>query len=350
MPNLSSVVRVTVSRETQPVPQAGFGVPLLFSFNTKPRGITGNSVSYAFDDNYSSVLGTPETAFLNRLFSQTNVPEKCVVGYYNPAETGTAEEKVQKSLQAIQDSDNSFYCVLPLSASGTTPDQLINVASWASGKRLLCILQDTNTASLGTSRSATLGARLKLAGNERTAVFWTGNSTDYINAAVAGQMLPVEPGAQTLNLKSLVNVPVSSLVTTTATGNLATENVNYYVTIGGRNVIISGITETGEFIDVIRDIDWLSSRIQENVFFYLANANKIPYTDEGADILVNACLEVLNEAFTNRVIDAGYTVTRASVLQVPINDRANRRFNDINVNARLAGAIHLVNYNLTVTV
>ena len=196
----------------------------------------------------------------------------------------------------------------------------------------------------------TLGSELKNRSSDRSAVFWTENATDYINLAVVGRCFPLPVGSLTFAYKTLNNVKISPMVTTGAVTNLKNKNINYYLTIGGRNVTLNGVTSGGEYIDIIRTTDWLSTRIQENVFTYIANAEKIPYTDEGADILVNAATEILDQAVLRGAIAENYTVSRQSVLDVPINDRANRKFPDIKINARVVGAIHMVEYNLTITV
>ena len=196
----------------------------------------------------------------------------------------------------------------------------------------------------------TLGSELFGRSADRAAVFWTKNQGDNIHAAVVGRCFPAPVGSITFAYKTLNGVPVSSDVSTTAATILRGKNINYYITIGGRNVTLNGITSGGEFIDIIRTTDWLSTRIQENVFTYLANAEKIPYTDEGAEILVNAATEILEQAVTRDAISPTYTIATQSILDVPLNDRANRRFGDININARVNGAIHTVDYNLTISV
>ena len=196
----------------------------------------------------------------------------------------------------------------------------------------------------------TLGSELFGRSADRAAVFWTKNTGDNIHAAVVGRCFPAPVGSITFAYKTLNNVPVSSEVTTTAATILKGKNINYYITIGGRNVTLNGITSGGEYIDITRTTDWLSSRIQENVFNYLANADKIPYTDQGAEILVNAATEVLDQAVNRNAIAENYTITAQSILSVPVNDRANRKFGDINISARVSGAIHNVDYNLTISV
>ena len=106
----------------------------------------------------------------------------------------------------------------------------------------------------------------------------------------------------------------------------------------------------GGFIDLIRDTDWLSSRIQESVAFQLVNLDKIPYTEDGANILVSTLIGVLEDAVTNTVIDIGYTVSRQSINEISLNERANRNFPAINVTGRFQGAVQSVAFSLVLSV
>ena len=349
MATLDSIIRVSVSRQTRPVPQTGFGVPLLLSFrNTKPAGVTGDYLVVNSTDDYTSSLAgdTLAIGFLTRLFSQSLTIPKCVVAYKESADTNVTNS-LDRIKEAIDSSADDFYAVCPV---GGTVAEWVLVARWAAGNTKLAIIQDTDDASLESGTTSDIGSLLESDGNDRAAVFWTGNETDHIHAAIVGRCFPAAPGSVTWAYKSLVGVPVSSDVTTTAAGVLTGKNVNFYTRVGGVNIIRPGKTSGGEFIDIVRSIDWLTARIQENVFFYLSTADKVPYTDAGADILVGGATEILDQATTRNVITTDYTVRKPSVASIPINDRANRNFPDINVRATLVNAIHMANYNLTITV
>ena len=123
----------------------------------------------------------------------------------------------------------------------------------------------------------TLGVELKAASADRASVFWTENNGDNIHAAIVGRCFPADAGTPTFAYKTLNGVAVSSKVTNSAQTKLDANNINYYITIGGQNVTLKGKVSSGEFIDIIRSIDWMTARIQENVFAYLASADKIPY-------------------------------------------------------------------------
>ena len=99
-----------------------------------------------------------------------------------------------------------------------------------------------------------------------------------------------------------------------------------------------------------RQVDWLTARIQENVFNVITNANKIPYTDAGVEILANSARQVLDDAVRRQVLAEPASVNTVSVLNIPVNDRANRVYGNIVVNARVSGAIQNVSYQIVVGV
>jgi hypothetical protein len=63
-----------------------------------------------------------------------------------------------------------------------------------------------------------------------------------------------------------------------------------YTTRGGVNVTEDGVVASGEYIDIIRGIDWLESRLEVAIFTNLVNKRKIPYDDGG----IASALAVLN--------------------------------------------------------
>ena len=108
----------------------------------------------------------------------------------------------------------------------------------------------------------------------------------------------------------------------------------------------------GEWIDVMVFVDWLEARLRERIWFRLANSKKIPYTQAGATILETEVRAQLREGI--RV--GGLADSPAPVVNVPDvttiapNLRAQRIFDGIEFEARLAGAIHFVSIAGRVTV
>ena len=108
--------------------------------------------------------------------------------------------------------------------------------------------------------------------------------------------------------------------------------------------------------------DWLAEQIKVNVVSAMINADgKVPYTDAGIRIIVAAMRQALDlgvarggiapeevDPDDDRVIPS-YTISVPASANIAFNDKANRVLNDVKFTARLAGAIHVVNINGSLT-
>ena len=345
MPTLSQIIQVTVDRQTTAVPQAGFGNVLFLSFNAKPGTITGDFAVYTQDDYSGDFAGTTdEGKALQAHFRQDLTPQRAYVGGFITAASAAA---ATTALNSLKDATKSgFYCVIPV---GTTDaDTLKGVADWAEANNRIAFFQTDSTDAYGAGTSD-LGATLQAANLTRSAVFWGKTADEYIDAAAAGRGLPAPPGSFIWAYKRLNGVSESGLNTTQLTA-LDGKNYNYLHDFGGNSVIFNGKMADGGFIDLIRDTDWLVSRLRESMIFELVNDDKIPYNQQGADIIQGALLAVLETAVREGVISDGYTTDRAALSEVSANDRANRKFPRVTVSGRYAGALQSVEFRLSLTV
>jgi hypothetical protein len=177
---------------------------------------------------------------------------------------------------------------------------------------------------------------------ERTAVYYHTDTTDqdYIDAAAPAEAFPYPAGSQTWSYKTLSGVATYNL--TTAQFNTATgKNANVYTSKASVSITQNGTVGSGEYLDIIRGIDWLESRLQENIFALQVNSRKIPYTDAGIRLQVNVVKEVLQEAADNGLLLAtSIVVTAPELSETSSTDRANRVLDSIDFTAQLQGAVH----------
>jgi hypothetical protein len=108
----------------------------------------------------------------------------------------------------------------------------------------------------------------------------------------------------------------------------------------------------GEWIDVMIFVDWLEQRMKERLWSRLANSKKIPYTAAGAAIIEAEIRAQLNDGIRvgGLANSPAPTVFVPDVLTLSTNTRALRIFEGITFEARLAGAIHFITVQGTVTV
>jgi hypothetical protein len=108
----------------------------------------------------------------------------------------------------------------------------------------------------------------------------------------------------------------------------------------------------GEFIDIIRGIDWLQSTITIFVFGMLARLPKVPYTDAGITAVQAQVERALKAGIDSNFLsdNPAPVVTVPLAANVPPIDKANRILNNVKFTATVAGAIHAVNIRGTVSV
>lgn len=120
-----------------------------------------------------------------------------------------------------------------------------------------------------------------------------------------------------------------------------------FVTKCGDNVTSEGKTAGGEFIDIVDAKDYIISQIEYRVQKLLNNTSKLPYTNAGIAAIESEVVGVLNDAYTNGIIDAkdgipDYFVHFKPREEMSAADRASRIYSGGNFTFTLAGAIHTV--------
>ncbi len=177
----------------------------------------------------------------------------------------------------------------------------------------------------------------------KTACFYHNNPESFPEAAWAGKCLPRDPGSITWMFWVLTGIIATKLSTTQVTA-LDNKRCSYYRLIASISLTINGLTADGEYIDVRRGIDWTVARIGEQIFADLANADKIPFTDQGISIPESEVKSVLQDGIASGFLaaDPAPVVTVPRAADVSDADKAGRVLPDIAFTARIAGAIHKV--------
>jgi hypothetical protein len=234
---------------------------------------------------------------------------------------------------------------------------ILEVSVYANAGKYLHGYSTANTTDNTTALTAIMG-QLQTLAYDRSFGSWdeeagvgNGDATEYPEAAWMGDRFPSSPGSSTWMFKTLAGITVDSITSIQST-NIRNKNGNTYETIGGVNITREGKVASGEYIDVIRGVDWLESRMEERIYSRFVNLPKIPYTNAGIAIIEAEVRAQLQEAVEAGVIDGeqAIIVTVPKISQISVNDRANRILPAITFEAKLAGAIHKATVRGTVTV
>ena len=351
MGSLDQIVQVNITQQTQAVPQVGFGIPLICGDSNRFSG--GDLIRYystagaMLTDGF--LTSDPEYIYAVKAFSQALSPEQVGIGY-------TPFADIAAELNDIMEQSNLWYGI-----SLCTQDPAVILAAAAYVETQLKIyIADSAQSTIPTAGSGDVLSQLKALGYKRTALMYS-KETDVAeegpSAAWLGGQLPQTPGSSTWKFKQLVGITPSTLTETESNYVIGLpgtpqKNGNIYQVVGGVPITQEGWMVGGQFIDITVGLDWLESRMKENVYSLLVQAPKVPYTDQGISIIVNGVRQTLAQGVATGLIDGNsdITVTAPSVQDIPQADRANRILPDVKFSCRLAGAIHFVVIEGTVSV
>lgn len=249
---------------------------------------------------------------------------------------------------------------LGVSQAGATISYILDddykaAAAWNETQKKILFIASSEADILNAGSTTDLAYFLNnLAYDRSVCIYHTAaqeNATpSWIESGWPGECLPFDPGSQTWAYKTIAGVATYAL-TTGEKNALFAKKANSYTTIGGVNVTEQGTVASGEYIDIIRGIDWIEARLQEAIYGELVNKRKIPYTDEGIALIENAISAVLKEAARQGILILDSIVINVPLLSdIPTADKLARNLPDITFTADLQGAIHKVQIVGTVTV
>ena len=259
-----------------------------------------------------------------------------------------AVESWVTTINEITTVNNSWYAVM---IESHLEADVLAVAGQIEGMKKV-FATSSQSADIKTTSTTDTFSKLEALGYQRTFGLYSATAdTEYPEAAWVGYQLQEQPGSNTLAYKALSGVTVSVLSDTEST-NVHNKSGSTYENVGGLNSTIGAKMFGGEWIDVMIFVDWLEQRMKERLWSRLANSKKIPYTSAGAAIIEAEIRAQLNDGIRVGGLAASPapTVEVPDVLSVSINARAQRIFEGITFEARLAGAIHFVKISGTVTV
>ncbi len=248
------------------------------------------------------------------------------------------------ALDAVVNEHDDWYFLL---TEEQGDDEIAEIAAWAAAnKKLYFACPDETVAD-----TIVLAAAVP---NDRTALIYHSDPSQYPDAAWVGEGAVFPPGSQTWKFKTLANIPLP-VVSRTEVSQLHAGNVNTYVQKYGVSQTSAGLLTSGEYIDVTRKIDFVEARLNEALHGLLFTARKIPYTPSGIAQVGSVVRSVLNNAFTNGIIsednagNALFTVTTPDINDIPTNDKANRHLPDVRFSFVIAGAIESITVLGTIT-
>jgi hypothetical protein len=222
--------------------------------------------------------------------------------------------------------------------------RIVAAATFAESNLAQLLVNTADTEVLNPSVTDDVASTLQDASRVRTGGFYHHVMSSHAAAALMGLHLAYQPGIATMAHKALSGVLVSGL-TSGEKAAINAKNFSHYTAVAGLGDFFEAKTPAGEYLDIVRDIDFSTARIKEAVFSVLANNPKVPYTDTGAELIRSTVHGVLRlcSSSDHPIFDPeSIIVTVPKVADVATADRAARLLPSVRYEARLQGAIHRV--------
>lgn len=302
------------------------------------NGVSGNNYIAAVVDSGTSDTFTVTADAAGGWFSLTVADANSghIILAMNHADPGVATD-----LAAIQNEDDDWYYVYSVHASKALAGAA--AAYIETQKKYLVIdSDDTVIENVAVASSDDTFEDLFDLAYDRTAGWYHRDRSDFLGGALLGRCAPLDPGKVTFHAKTLSGVEAVNR-TATQRANIVARNGNSYERIKARNLSYNGKSFSGEWMDVIRDLDYVEDDIGSSIFAVIAGNDKIPFTNEGIALIENALRGALSRAESAGIFAPGWAIEVPDVGDVSTENKTARILPDVKFSATLAGAIHKVN-------
>lgn len=275
----------------------------------------------------------------------------------------TANVGIPEDLQAITDEEPDWYM---LDIVERDPQHILTAAKEIEAQRRMFGAQSNDAAILSAAYDvgtpeADIASKLKSLNYARTHLWYHPTDTEALVASVMGRCLPETPASITWKFKELAGIS-STVLTDTQLSNLRGDPqssgqgkcANAYTPLAGRDFTQEGTVSSGEFIDVIRGIDKLVSRIQALQLGAFLSSPKVPYDNTGIPQIEASVRSAIVESQREGLlaIDPVPVITSPDALDIDSGTKATRALsgsNAITFTATLQGAVHAVEVTGTVS-
>lgn len=316
---------VKITRLTTAVAQKGFGTILILDDAEKKDPKVYTDIQTVSED-YS--VETDAYKMASDILGQ-GVDEIMMAGI----EAGSSFVERLNEITAIND---SFLGVV---ATDNSPETIVAISGWIDTQEKVYAV---------TSQDKTI----KNASDQTMIAY---HQDDNLAEKSLAYMLVKTIGSVDLDGKDVPSITKSD-IDATEYGVLKENHINVALNKFGNVVVDGGDMAGGEKVDIILSEFWIKARMEEDLASLKINTPKIPYTDAGVSLLIDVANTRLQVAVNRGIIaldadgNAEFEITYIPVNEIPMNDRANRKYDGVAWEARLAGAIRTGTINGILTV
>lgn len=308
---------------------------------------TGGTFTMGVRARFTATGGSGTKVVCTAVIAGEQIDYSAWTGTLSVAET-TADSDLDAQLTDIQTADKAFYG-LAIEGQGKAENEI--AAAWAETHGVLFVGQTGDDAAKGSGTTDVLSELKALSYGRTLTCYHPSIARYYMAAATLGNRLPKDPGSDTWANKTLVGIP-SYALTDTEESNLQAKRALYYTNIAGIDMTSGGMVAGGEWVDVVRGIDWMTARMQERIVALQAQNEKIPFDDGGIEAVKGEVIAQIKDGIRVKLLTSSpaYAVSAPKAADVSDADKRLRKLPGVEFTAPLAGAILLVEISGTLTV
>jgi hypothetical protein len=283
------------------------------SFTTSTGSETPTDVCDALRTALTAIVGvtTSGTATLTLAETTPGTPF-AVTDFSLLTQVATATESAADVLTAIEEIDSDFYFIA--AHDHTEAFVLAMAVAVEARSKLYFVSTDEVGALAALAEPATdILGKLEESNYFRTSGWFHQDAdTTFPEMAFITLAAPTIPGSKIWANNKIAGAAASKDatgkdLTFTQRSNLDARNANWIEDVGGIDISRRGKVSGDEWIDAIRNRDFLEARLTEGLQNLLINQPVIPYTDSGIGTVRNTVTSVLNRSVS--------TATTPSILQ-----------------------------------
>lgn len=360
---LNQSTDTNLSKATYSVNQAGTAIQVIY----KTPGATGNSFTLA------ASVATPSGATLS---GGTGTDISGMLGMTSTSSGAFVANGVaaESAVQAAALFDNQFgQQWYGLTICGAADADHLAVAAFieATTNKHFYGVTTQEAGVLNTVTTTDIASQLQAAGFNKTCTQFSSNSAYAVNSLLGRQLTVDYAGNNTVITLFYKQEPgvVGESLNATQMGALEGKNCNVYVNYNnGTTIIEPAKVASGEFIDTIVGMDAFCIDVQTALFNALfTSTTKIPQTDSGMHILATTIERICQQYVDNGLfapgvwnsggfgtlnqgdfLPKGYYVFQPPVASQSQADRAARKSVPFQIAVKLAGAVHTVDFAVSV--
>lgn len=219
---------------------------------------------------------------------------------------------------AIKAIDNSFYNI-QIRGEDATQAQALAVDVETDEKLLDLFITDADAKDPVSITDVPF--LLKALSLKRTNCVYTEKTTEYPEAAAAGNFLPAKEGTKQFEWQALALVTDSLITFTNETADrlaLKNKNCSYLSSIGNVVILYNGLTSGGIEKRIMLGRDWFNARNREDIFNYQVTVQLAAFDNETLGAIEEIIKKNMEEAITRRIgVD---TPARPATVNLPDAD------------------------------